>query len=425
MGRPRAPALLLRVGRRLPEIQNAPEKTNMLGHGSSRRLKLSVVAVGIGLAVLLAFDRAVATEPPAAADVQVPLGLPAELWHSLVPLDNPMTPEKIELGRKLFFDKRLSADRTVSCATCHDPATAFATQDPVGVGVRLQKSARNSPTVLNSMFNESQFWDGRAPSLEEQSKMPIVNPLEMGMESHDVAVARIREIPEYQQEFKAVFGDAGISIDTISKAIAAFERTQLSGNSPFDRFMAGDQNAMSASARRGWDLFNGKARCVNCHMWNQTSPFFSDFKFHNIGVAAKNRDFDGLARKAVRIVESGGTDREQLLDQLALSEGTSELGRFLITRQPRDIGAFKTSMLRDIELTAPYMHDGSEKTLLDVVKFYDKGGEPNPNLDGGMRKLNLTDQEMADVVEFLKALTSDDTRRAMQGLKPQTREPAR
>lgn len=393
----------------------------MLSHRLRARRGLVVVVALVALAVAVASSEA-ASEPPAEG-VSVPLGIPSDLWRALVPVDNPMTPEKIELGRKLFFDKRLSADRTVSCATCHDPAVAMAATDPVAVGIRMQKTARNAPTVLNSMFNEVQFWDGRAASLEEQSKMPITNPLEMGMKDHADVVRRVKELREYDAAFTAVFGAEGITIDTIAKAIAAFERTQLSGNAPFDRFMAGNASAMSDSAKRGWELFNGKARCINCHAWNPSSPFFSDFKFHNVGVAMKDRNFGTLAREAMRAVESGG-NQEQLLDKLALSEGTSELGRFLITRQPRDIGAFKTPTLRDIELTAPYFHNGSEKTLLDAVNFYDKGGEPNPNLDGGIRKLNLTDAEKADVVEFLKALTSDDTRRTMAGAKPQNREPA-
>ncbi len=366
---------------------------------------------------------AVAAAPPDHFSLTVPVGISPELWASLVPVDNPMTVEKVALGHDLYFDRRLSSDRTVSCATCHDPAYALATHDPVGVGVRTQKSARNAPTVLNSMFNELQFWDGRAVSLEDQSKMPFINPLEMGMKDHDAVVAAVLAIPEYAPRFAAVFGDRGITIDTIAKAIAAFERTQLSGNSPFDRFIAGNPSAMSESAKRGWDLFNGKARCIECHAWNPSSPLFTDNKFHNIGVAAKDQNFAALARKAVNAMEAGGAS-DKAIDEMALSPGFSELGRFLITRQPRDVGSFKTSGLRDIELTAPYFHNGSEKTLLDAVNFYDKGGEPNPNLDGGMRKLNLTDAEKADLVEFLKALTSDDTRRIVESTKPLTRDPA-
>jgi cytochrome c peroxidase len=252
--------------------------------------------------------------------------------------------------------------------------------------------------------------------------MPLINPVEMGMKDHGAVVERVQAAPEYQSAFAAVFGSEGITIDTIAKAIAAFERTQLSGNSPFDRFIAGDQNAISPAARRGWELFNGQARCISCHAFNASSPFFTDFKFHNIGVAAKDRNFNQLARRARQITASSPR-RTELIDQMALSEGFSELGRYLVTFEPKDIGAFKTSMLRDIELTAPYMHNGSEKTLLDVVKFYNKGGELNANLDGGMRPLKLTDDQMNDLVEFLKTLTSDDTRKRMSSVKPQTRAP--
>lgn len=353
---------------------------------------------------------------------EIPKGIPVDVWEALIPKDNPMTTEKVTLGEKLFFDKRLSIDRTVSCATCHDPATALADHNAVGVGFENKKGARNSPTVLNSMFNELQFWDGRAPSLEEQSKLPIINPVEMGMKDHNVAVARVREVAEYGPLFTAAFGSSVINIDRIANAIASFERTQLSGNSPFDRFIAGDQNAISPAAKRGWELFNGQARCISCHAFNASSPFFSDFKFHNIGVAAKDRNFPALARRARQLIAQG-KNSTQVTDELALTEGFSELGRYLITKQPRDIGSFKTSMLRDIELTAPYMHNGSEATLLDVVKFYNKGGEINPNLDGGMRPLKLTDPQMDDVVELMKTFTSDDVRRKTTTVRPQTRAP--
>jgi cytochrome c peroxidase len=352
-----------------------------------------------------------------------PAGFPSKVWESLIPADNPITPEKAALGKDLFFDKRLSSDMTVSCATCHDPAAAFADNSVVGIGVQLQKGARNSPSILNAVFNEAQFWDGRASSLEEQSKQPLINPIEMGMKDHAAVVARVRDIPEYQKRFAQVFGGEGVTIDTIAKAIATFERTVVSGNSPFDRFVAGDKTAISESAKRGWELYNGKARCVSCHGFNPSLPFFSDFKFHNIGVAAKDVNFSALARRAQQAVSASAGNQQEILDRLALAEGFSELGRYLVTKEPKDIGAFKTPMLRDVELTAPYMHNGSEKTLLDVVKFYNRGGEKNPNLDGGIRPLDLTDKEMDDLVELLKTFTSDDTRKLMKESKIQTRAP--
>ncbi len=391
--------------------------------------KLIAITFFIAIAMMASFisvsneNKVAAAAPPQGFQAQIPFGLPTDLWNELIPADNSMTASKIALGEKLYFDKRLSIDQTVSCATCHDPATALADINAVGVGIQNKKGARNSPTVLNSMFNESQFWDGRAPTLEEQAKLPLINPIEMGMPDHAAVVKRVSEIAEYQKEFASVFGKDGITIDTIAKAIAAFERTQLSGNSPFDRFIAGDQKAISEAAKRGWELFNGKARCISCHTFNASSPFFSDFKFHNIGVAAKDQDFPKLARRARQVLDADPKRAEQLIDEMALSPGFSELGRYLVTKQPRDIGTFKTSMLRDIELTAPYMHNGSEKTLLDVVIFYNKGGEINPNLDGGMRPLKLSDPEMEDIVELMKTFTSDDTRRKVQSIKPQTRAP--
>jgi cytochrome c peroxidase len=312
-----------------------------------------------------------------------------------VPPENPVTAEKVALGRLLYFDKRLSRDGTVSCATCHDPAKGFADGRKVAEGIGGKQGARNSPTVLNAVFYELQFWDGRAASLEEQAKGPLVNPIEMGFASHDDVVAVVKGVPEYAATFSKVFGREP-SLDDIVGAIATFERTVLSGDSPFDRFIAGEASALSESARRGWELWNGKGRCNTCHPFGDTTPNFSDNKFHNIGVAAKARDFAALARQAAAVAGAA---------ELAAHPDFSELGRFVATRQPRDIGAFKTPGLRDVALTAPYMHDGSEATLLDVVDFYDRGGEPNPYLDGGVVPLKLTEQEKKDLVAFMESLT--------------------
>lgn len=333
----------------------------------------------------------------AADPVTLPKGLPADLWELLIPPDNPVTPEKVELGRALYYDKRLSKDGTVSCATCHDPAMGFGDGKAVSVGVGGQKGTRNAPTILNSIFNELQFWDGRAASLEEQAKGPMTNPVEMGMGNHELLVDVVRAQPEYKAAFAKVFGREP-TIDDIARAIATFERTAVSGNSKFDRFIAGDKTAMSASAQSGWALWNGKARCNTCHPFGDATPNFSDNKFHNIGVAAKGRDFGALAREA----QSAGDP-----DKLAKHPDFSELGRFVSTKQPKDIGSFKTSGLRDIALSAPYMHDGSEKTLLTVVEFYNRGGEPNPNLDGGIVPLKLTEQEKLDLVAFMESLTGE------------------
>lgn len=342
-----------------------------------------------------------------------PVGIPADVWRKLLPADNPLTAEKVALGRALYFDKRLSADGTVSCATCHDPATAFADQNALAVGVAGRKGLRNAPTVLNAMFSPGLFWDGRARSLEEQAVEPLLGPSEMGMQTRAALLARVVAIPEYRQQFAQVFGARGLTVESVAKSIAAFERTQLSGNAPFDRFMAGDEAAVTDAQKRGWELFRGKARCAECHTFDASSPFFTDFRFHNTGVATRGADFDELLRRA-----AAGGGRSP--DPRPHAAGVSELGRFLLTGRPEDIGAFKTPTLRDVELTTPYMHNGSEKTLLDVVRFYNRGGERNPALDARMRPLQLTDAEMNDLVEFMRALTSDDVLRQAQRTQPQT-----
>lgn len=340
-----------------------------------------------------------------AAPPDLPRGVSAVLWDLSVPPGGEPTKEKTALGLKLFNDPRLSSNGKVSCATCHDAAKAFVDHKPLAEGVAAPKerTARNSPTVLNAMFNATQFWDGRAATLEDQAKLPITNPIEMGMKDGDAVVARLRGIPEYAQSFQSVFGREP-TFDDFGAAIASFERTQFSGNAPFDRFIAGNGKAIDASAQRGWGLFNGKGRCNECHAFSTVSPLFSDQKFHNIGIAAHKTNFIDLARRAAAIARSG--DMKQI-DELAIQTEFSELGRFLVTKHSNDIGAFKTPTLRNIGVTAPYMHDGSMPTLWDVMDHYNKGGVPNPNLDGGMQRLGLTEPEIDDLVAFLETLTSD------------------
>jgi cytochrome c peroxidase len=346
------------------------------------------------------------------AFAQVPRGIPQSLWRKRIPATNPMSAEKIALGEKLYFDKRLSASGSVSCAVCHDPANAFTDLEALSTGAGGQQGTRNAPTILNAMFSDRLFWDGRAGTLEEQAKQPLTNPAEMGMGSYDLVVARVSAIPEYMKTFQRVFGRAGITIDTIAKAIAAYERTQLSGNSQFDRFITGDEAAITEAQKRGWKLFSGKAKCIDCHSYTSESPFFTDFKFHNTGIGAAHSNFDVLARQVSRDVSAS---------ELAHKTDLSELGRFIVTRQHADIAAFKTPTLRDIELTRPYMHNGALKTLLDVVRFYNDGGEKNPYLDKKMQPLGLTEEEMSDLVEFLRSLTSSDVLKKAQSVQPQRR----
>ena len=252
------------------------------------------------------------------------------------------------------------------------------------------------------MFNATQFWDGRAATLEAQAKLPILNPVEMGQKSPADVVARVKSIPEYDAAFKKIYSH-DVTYDDLASAIASFERTQYAGDAPFDRFIQGKEDAIDASAKRGWAVFNGKGRCNECHAGNTASPLFSDQKFHNIGIAAHQENFTDLAREALSVVKIG--DRDQV-DKLALQSKFSELGRFLVTRETNDVGAFKTPTLRNIAITAPYMHDESMTTLWDVIDHYNKGGVPNPYLDGGMQRLGLSEPEVDDLVHFLTTLTS-------------------
>jgi len=217
-------------------------------------------------------------------------------------------------------------------------------------------------------------------------------------------VQKLASVPEYAAEFQAVF-HRPVTYDDLGRAIAAFERTLVSGDSPFDRYMAGDEKALTASERRGWSLFNGKGRCMTCHGFNSTQPFFTDNRFHNIGIAAHKADFVDLAIKARRLVDTGNLKQ---IDELAIQTDMSELGRFLVTKNYADTGAFRTSGLRNIALTAPYMHDGSLPTLWDVMDHYNKGGIQNPFLDGGMQRLGLTEPEIDDIVAFLGSLTASE-----------------
>lgn len=322
--------------------------------------------------------------------------------------------DKIALGQTLFFDKRLSADGTTSCASCHDPATAFTSKDAIAVGIMGRSGTRNVPTIINAKFSASLFWDGRVRTLEEQVKQPLLNATEMGLESEAQLVDRLSAIPEYVKQFRRVFPKSGITLDTVAAAIAAYERTLVSINSPFDRFIKGDRNAISDNQKAGWAVFRGKAKCIECHSFSASAPLFTDFNFYNTGTAVK---FSNVVQRAAEIKARKGSDTSSL----AHDPDFSELGRFLVTHDEKDMGAFKTPTLRNIELTGPYMHDGSIKTLLDVVRFYNDGGRKNPHLHQKMHPLNLNEKEINDLVEFLRALTSDDVLRQVQSTKPQTR----
>jgi len=346
------------------------------------------------------------TNPPAANPL---LGLPPVP----IPADNPQTPAKIALGDKLFHDARFSIDGTVSCATCHSEKHAFTDGKQFSTGHHGLTGTRNAPTVVNAAFYTSQFWDGREPDLEGQSKQPPVNPVEGGLANHEPILQIVRTDPDYKKAFTEVFGvaDAKLTMDHVAKAIASFERSIVSGNSPFDRYyIQGDKRALNAAQVRGFQLFIDQGRCVSCHTIENDQALFTDSKFHNIGIGI-NAIQDDVPRLAGAFLEAKAKGGD--VDQIVLTDKkSSELGRFVVTDKMTAIGAFKTPTLRNIDLTAPYMHDGSLKTLKEVVIHYNNGGvtpadaKVNDFLSGGIRPLNLTEAQINDLVEFLKALTS-------------------
>jgi cytochrome c peroxidase len=346
------------------------------------------------------------TDPLAQPKSLQQVGAPVAMTRGLIPSDNPQTPEKISLGQKLFFDRRLSADGTVSCSTCHDPALAFTDRKPTSVGIKGRVGQRNAPTVLNALYNKTQFWDGRVNTLEEQAALPIVNSVEMGHPNLDAAVAQIAAVEEYQQAFRVVFGHPPNGADLV-RAIASYERTLLSFDSPFDHFIAGDKNAIEESARRGWELFNNQARCNKCHALTDTTRDVTnliDNDFHNIGVLIVQHKVVPLARQAEQLIKTGDTPA---IDQAAIQTDMSALGRFLITKKEPDIASFKTPNIRNVLVTGPYFHDGSQETLWDVIDHYNKGaGLQDPYLDQDIQPLALTENDIDDLVAFMASLTS-------------------
>jgi cytochrome c peroxidase len=292
-----------------------------------------------------------------------PWGFPPLPW----PEDNPYSPARAELGKILFFDGRLSSNGIVSCAFCHEPAHAFSASTPLSNGVDGQSSGRHAQTLINRAWGKLQFWDGRAPTLEAQVIVPVTNPHEMGM-SADAVVQRIRGIKGYEPLFAAAFGDSAVNFDRISKAIATFERTIVSGNSAYDRYVAGDKSALTKQQQDGLDFFNKKGECAECHK----GPNFSDEKFANIGV---------------------GMDRPH-----------PDPGRADITKKRSDFGKFKVPTLRDLAHRAPYMHDGSISTLGEVLDLYAKGGLPNPHLDTRLTPFYLDEETKLDLLAFLDSL---------------------
>jgi len=350
---------------------------------------------------------------------EAPPGFDPVVWAAYIPDDNKQTPQRVELGRRLYFDTRLSRDGTVSCATCHDVTRGFTDQRAVSEGIEGQFGKRNAPTTLNVALLQTLFWDGRSPTLDHQARMPIVNPVEMGMPDGASALKAIRDDPEYQKAFQEAYGRE-MNYEDAGRAIGAFERTLLFVDSPFRRFLGGDTAAISAQARAGWDLSNGKGRCVACHQMNPSNPLGTDNRFHNVGVSARHQNFEAMAKKALTLLQEDPS--EQKLDELAVSTDLGELGRFMVTRNRGEIGSFRTPLILNVGITPPYMHDGSMLTLWDVMDHYNKGGEANPFLDGGIEPLALTEEEIDQVVAFLFTLT--DARFAAQNQQQFERQQA-
>lgn len=350
----------------------------------------ATILMGIGVGLLLLSAPAESANPKATAaagkakpaaqgqlltsgkwSMRLPLGLEADAAY--IPDNNPMSADKIALGKLLYFDPRLSRDGKIACASCHNPFHGFADPDRTSTGFEGKHGTRNSPTIINRLFSVEQFWDGRAKDLEEQAHGPLTNPVEMAMPSQAAVVKRVQAVRGYAPLFVKAFGDSKIDMPRIAEAIASYERTVVSGDSPYDRYEAGDKDALSPSAVRGLAIFRGKGKCNACHLGFN----FTDDNYHNIGV---------------------GMDKPK-----------PDLGRFSITKREADRGKFKTPTLRNVVLSAPYMHDGSDDTLMDVVNFYDRGGVPNPNLAAEIKPLHLTPQEKLDLLSFMDSLTGEVT----------------
>ena len=311
--------------------------------------------------------------PPVA--IQAPLGLPP------VPLrgESRPTANSIALGRRLFYDTRLSRDNSVSCASCHHPEIGFKDARERSIGFAGAKGRRHAPTLLNAVYSAFLFWDGRAPSLEAQSDAPITDHLEMN-QTHEALVAKLRGDPRYKALFQSTFGTDDITMERIATALASFERTMLCGNSAFDRYKyQGQKDALSAAQIRGLAVFTDpqKGNCVTCHTIGPNYALFTDDDFHNTG-------------------QGVGPDGE-----------FTDLGRFEVTKRESDKGAFKTPTLRNVAISGPYMHDGKLKTLKDVVDFYAGGGNSNPYLDKRMSAIHLSGSDRTDLVEFMKSLTGE------------------
>jgi cytochrome c peroxidase len=335
-----------------------------------------------------------------------PLGLP----EVPIPADNPATAAKIALGRKLFYDRRLSHNGTLSCAMCHVPEQGFTSQElATAVGIEGRSVRRNAPTLYNVAYAERLFHDAREDRLEQQIWNPLLAFNEMGNPAIGVVLDRIRAAPDYEGLFESAFPERGLTMETLGMALASYERTLISANSPFDRWHFGKEPlAMGAAAVRGFRLFTGKAGCVSCHTIAQDHALFTDRRLHNTGIGyVRSMGVDAPPRR-VQVAPGTFIDIDPATSAALTGAQTNDLGRYEVTGDPADRWKYRTPTLRNVALTAPYMHDGSLRTLDEVVDFYNRGGVSNPLLDPLIRPLGLSETERADLIAFLRALTGDN-----------------
>ena len=316
----------------------------------------------------------------------------------VMPADNPLSDDKVELGKLLFFDPRMSGDGAVSCATCHTPQSGWGDGNALSLGYPGTLHWRNSQTILNSAYYRQLFWAGESKSLEAQAKSAWTGNVAGNLDAA-MAEERLRQMPGYVLRFKEVFGADAPSFGDALRAVAAFEATITSRNAPFDRYIEGDDTALSSGALRGAELFVGKAGCFQCH----GGPLFSDQDFHNTGVPP-NAEFES---NPLRQITLRYQHRARGVPESVYRSADRDLGLYYTTKRDEDKGKFRTPSLREVELTGPYMHNGAFKTLEEVVEFYNDGGGDDPAKDSQLRPLELTEQEMTDLIEFMLSLTGD------------------
>ncbi len=369
----------------------------------NRRRDAALLTVFVSLVSIISAFAANLNRPASGhSNAMPPLGLPPLPYASL-------DARKVELGRLLFFDRRLSFNHTMSCAMCHIPTDAFAsTQSATAIGMEGQSLTRNAPTLLNVVYQKSLFLDGREPSLASQPWSPLLSPVEMANPSVGFTIENIRGLANYETLFKTAFGDRGLDMETVGDAIAEYEKSLLSGNSRFDRWRyGGDEAALTEEQKRGFKLFTGQAGCSGCHLVGDQSALFTDNKFHATGIGYKASVFAPPQKYDVEL-EAGKVTQVQDQDLKSVSERKhNDVGRFAVTLDPQDRWAYKTPSLRNVALTFPYMHDGSLKTLAEVIDFYNAGGIDFDNKSSLLHPLGLSDQDKSDLIAFLQSLTGD------------------